>query len=42
MVGLRARAKIIFRISGARIWGSFARSGGAKTGGIASSFEAKG
>jgi hypothetical protein len=28
-----------FRILGARIWVSFVRSGGAKTGGIASSFE---
>jgi hypothetical protein len=30
-----------FRILGARIWVSFVRSGGGKTGGIASSFEAK-
>jgi hypothetical protein len=28
-----------FRILGARIWVSFVRSGGGKTGGIASSFE---
>jgi hypothetical protein len=39
MFELKGPRKNKFRILGARIWVSFVRSGGAKTGGIAGSFE---